>query len=211
MSRIIKRTLSSYICIPKKARKISTRSRRNCKRLVRCIRKIGRRCLGMSLPYLLTYLLVGFFDFGKKRKRKRKTIADFFSFFLSRFVMQDHLDARKFTIVERYVNESSQKYVSAFPSPNPPIHPSTPSPLPPNSQLINQPPQFTDIISKTPTGKPSTPTSNPSSPKKWIFDATMSWISVRRSKLCRMRLCGTRWRSIRTRRIAEGCMYLGYM
>ncbi|EMF14867.1 uncharacterized protein SEPMUDRAFT_38442 [Sphaerulina musiva SO2202] len=29
---------------------------------------------------------------------------------LSWFVMQDHLDARKFTIVERYVNESSQKY-----------------------------------------------------------------------------------------------------
>lgn len=51
--------------------------------------------------------------------------------------MQDHLDARKFTIVERYVNESSQKYVSAFPS----IYPSTnppPSPLLPNPQLINQ-------------------------------------------------------------------------
>lgn len=136
--------------------------------------------------------------------------------------MQDHLDARKFTIVERYVNESSQKYVSALslfiylpihplihPPIHPPIHQSTPSPLPPNPQLTNQSPQFTDIISKTPTGKPSTPTSNPSSPKKWICDATMSWISVRRSKLCRMRLCGTRWRSIRTRRIAEGCMYLG--
>lgn len=131
--------------------------------------------------------------------------------------MQDHLDARKFTIVERYVNESSQKYVSALslfiylpihplihPPIHPPIHQSTPSPLPPNPQLINQSPQFTDIISKTPTGKPSTPTSNPSSPKKWICDATMSWISVRRSRLCRMRLCGTRWRSIRTRRIAEG-------
>lgn len=137
--------------------------------------------------------------------------------------MQDHLDARKFTIVERYVNESSQKYVSAlslftFPSTHPPIHlpinPSTnpPPPLYPQPpQLINQPPQFTDIISKTPTGKPSTPTSNPSSPKKWIFDATTSWISVRRSKLCRMRLCGRRWRSIRTRRIAEGYMYLGYV
>lgn len=71
----------------------------------------------MYMPYLPTYLLVGFFDFGKKRK----TIADFFSFFLSRFVMQDHLDARKFTIVERYVNESSQKYVSTHPSPNPSI------------------------------------------------------------------------------------------
>lgn len=133
--------------------------------------------------------------------------------------MQDHLDARKFTIVERYVNESSQKYVSALlfsfhPSTYPSIHPPTnpPPPLPStNPQLINQSPQFTDIISKTPTGKPSTPTSNPSSPKKWIFDATMSWISVRRSKLCRMRLCGMRWRSIRTRRIAEGYMYLGYV
>lgn len=133
--------------------------------------------------------------------------------------MQDHLDARKFTIVERYVNESSQKYVSALSLSihplihlpvHPPIHP--PPPLYPQTpQLINQPPQFTDIISKTPTGKPSTPTSNPSSPKKWIFDATTSWISVRRSKLCRMRLCGMRWRSIRTRRIAEGYMYLGYV
>lgn len=126
--------------------------------------------------------------------------------------MQDHLDARKFTIVERYVNESSQKYVftsSLFIHPliHLPIHPPTnppPSHLPTNPQLINQSPQFPDIISKTPTGKPSTPTSNPSLPKKWIFDATMSWISVRRSKLCRMRLCGTRWRSIRTRRTAEG-------
>lgn len=152
--------------------------------------------------------MLGFLILG----RMRKTIADFF--FLSRFVMQDHLDARKFTIVERYVNESSQKYVSTLLHLTLPINPSIyppPSPLPPNSQLINQPPQFPDIISKTPTGKPSTPTSNPSSPKKWIFDATMSWISVRRSKLCRMRLCGMRWRSIRTRRIAEGYMYLGYV
>lgn len=121
--------------------------------------------------------------------------------------MQDHLDARKFTIVERYVNESSQKYVSVLLYLTLPINPPTypPPPLYPQTpQLINQSLQFTDIISKTPTGKPSTPTSNPSWPKKWIFDATMSWISVRRSKLCRMRLCGMRWRSIRTRRIAEG-------
>lgn len=127
--------------------------------------------------------------------------------------MQDHLDARKFTIVERYVNESSQKYVSTLLYlTHQSTHQSTPPPLYQQTpQLINQPPQFTDIISKTPTGKPSTPTSNPSWPKKWIFDATMSWILVRRSKLCRMRLCGMRWRSIRTRRIAEGYMYLGYV
>lgn len=55
--------------------------------------------------------------------------------------MQDHLDARKFTIVERYVNESSQKYVSTLPTlpylTHPSIHTSTPSPLPTNPQ-INQ-------------------------------------------------------------------------
>lgn len=102
-------------------------------------------------------------------------------------------------------------YLPIHPLIHPSTHQSTPSPLPPNPQLINQSPQFPDIISKTPTGKPSTPTSNPSSPKKWIFDATMSWISARRSKLYRMRLCGMRWRSIRTRRIAEGYMYLGYV
>lgn len=60
--------------------------------------------------------------------------------------MQDHLDARKFTIVERYVNESSQKYVSALslfihlpihPLTHQSIHPSTPSPLPTNPP-INQ-------------------------------------------------------------------------
>lgn len=28
-----------------------------------------------------------------------------------RFVMQDHIDPRSFTIVERYAHESSQKYV----------------------------------------------------------------------------------------------------
>lgn len=58
--------------------------------------------------------------------------------------MQDHLDARKFTIVERYVNESSQKYVSAFQyfslSTHPSIHPPTnPPPLPStNKPPINQ-------------------------------------------------------------------------
>lgn len=92
----------------------------------------------MSLP---TYLLIGFFDLGGKSK----TIADFFlSFFLLRFVMQDHLDARKFTIVERYVNESSQKYVFTLLYLTLPIYPSTyqstPSPLPTVPQLINQPP-----------------------------------------------------------------------
>lgn len=56
--------------------------------------------------------------------------------------MQDHLDARKFTIVERYVNESSQKYVSTLlyltlPI-SPSIHPSTPSPLPTNKPPTNQ-------------------------------------------------------------------------
>lgn len=57
--------------------------------------------------------------------------------------MQDHLDARKFTIVERYVNESSQKYVSALSLfIHLPIHPLThqsiPSPLPTNKLPINQ-------------------------------------------------------------------------
>lgn len=55
--------------------------------------------------------------------------------------MQDHLDARKFTIVERYVNESSQKYVFTFlyltlPI-HPSIHPSTPHPST-NKPPINQ-------------------------------------------------------------------------
>lgn len=55
--------------------------------------------------------------------------------------MQDHLDARKFTIVERYVNESSQKYVFTLLYLTLPINPSThpPPPLypkPPINQSI---------------------------------------------------------------------------
>lgn len=54
--------------------------------------------------------------------------------------MQDHLDARKFTIVERYVNESSQKYVFTLlyltlPI-NPPIYPLPSTPKPPIDQSI---------------------------------------------------------------------------
>lgn len=57
--------------------------------------------------------------------------------------MQDHLDARKFTIVERYVNESSQKYVFTLSlfihlPIHPPIHPPPPLYQPTNPQLINQ-------------------------------------------------------------------------
>lgn len=86
--------------------------------------------------YVPTYLLIGFLILGKKGKQ----LLIFLSLLLfSRFVMQDHLDARKFTIVERYVNESSQKYVSAFSLfIHPPIHPSI-HPLPSTPKLpINQ-------------------------------------------------------------------------
>lgn len=73
--------------------------------------------------------------------------------------MQDHLDARKFTIVERYVNESSQKYVSALslfihlpihppihlpinPSIHPPIHPLPSTNKPPTNQSIPSIPRY---------------------------------------------------------------------
>lgn len=38
-------------------------------------------------------------------------LADSFLKKTIRFVMQDHIDPRSFTIVERYAHESSQKYV----------------------------------------------------------------------------------------------------